>query len=101
MKLMSENAQRGQQSLQQLYASMESNLALAKHAEEWEWKEADILGDGVDDTVQYREVGEFVGGVYPTLKKPAIEVVEAPGDLCGNTKKLADGSPCPGCRACC
>jgi hypothetical protein len=40
MKLVSENAQRGQQSLQQLYASMESNLALAKHAEEWEWKEA-------------------------------------------------------------
>ena len=32
MKLASENAQRGQQSLQQLYASMESNLALAKHA---------------------------------------------------------------------
>ena len=42
-------------------------------------------------------VGEFT---YATLKRPAIEVVEAPGDLCGNTKKLADGSPCPGCRAC-
>ena len=40
MKLISENAQRGQQSLQQLYASVESNLALAKHAEEWEWTEA-------------------------------------------------------------
>jgi hypothetical protein len=39
MKVISENAQRGQQSLQQLYASMESNLALAKHAEEWTWKE--------------------------------------------------------------
>src|SRR5271163_205458 len=35
MQLVSDNAQRGQQSLQQLYASMESNLALAKHAEEW------------------------------------------------------------------
>jgi len=40
MKLIGQNAQQGQQSLQQLYASMESNLALAKHAEEWEWKEA-------------------------------------------------------------
>lgn len=30
-----------------------------------------------------------------------IEVVEAPGDRCGNTKRLPDGSPCPGCRACC
>jgi hypothetical protein len=39
MKIISQNAQQGQQSLQQLYASMESNLALAKHAEEWEWKE--------------------------------------------------------------
>jgi hypothetical protein len=38
MKLIGENAQQGQQSLQQLYASMESNLALAKHAEEWEWR---------------------------------------------------------------
>ena len=39
MKLIGENAQQGQRSLEQLYASMESNLALAKHAEEWEWKE--------------------------------------------------------------
>ena len=41
MKLIGENAQQGQRSLEQLYASMESNLALAKHAEEWEWKEAE------------------------------------------------------------
>jgi hypothetical protein len=40
MKLIGENAQQGQRSLGQLYASMESNLALAKHAEQWEWKEA-------------------------------------------------------------
>ena len=40
MKLIGEKAQQGQRSLEQLYASMESNLALAKHAEEWEWKEA-------------------------------------------------------------
>jgi phosphoenolpyruvate carboxylase len=38
MKVISENAQ-GQRSLQQLYASVESNLELAKHADEWEWKE--------------------------------------------------------------
>ena len=42
MKLIGENAQQGQRSLEQLYASMESNLALAKHAEEWEWKEASL-----------------------------------------------------------
>jgi hypothetical protein len=40
MNLIRENIRQGQQSLQQLYASMESNLALGKHAEEWEWKEA-------------------------------------------------------------
>jgi hypothetical protein len=34
MKLIGQNAQQGQRSLQQLYASMGSNLALAKHAEE-------------------------------------------------------------------
>jgi hypothetical protein len=40
MKLISENSQQAQRSLQQLYTSVESNLELAKHAEEWEWKEA-------------------------------------------------------------
>jgi len=30
---------------------------------------------------------------------PAI--VEAPGDLCGNSRRLPNGDPCPGCRACC
>lgn len=29
-----------------------------------------------------------------------IEIVEAPGDRCGNTKRLANGDKCPGCRAC-
>lgn len=29
-----------------------------------------------------------------------IEVVEAPGDLCGNTGVMSNGQPCPGCRAC-
>jgi hypothetical protein len=28
--------------------------------------------------------------------RPAIQVVEAPGDLCGGS-----GVDCPGCRACC
>jgi uncharacterized coiled-coil DUF342 family protein len=36
----SENRKLGQQSLQGLYQSIESNLELAKHAEGWEWKEA-------------------------------------------------------------
>ena len=39
MKVIEQNAEQGRQSLQQLYTSVESNLALAKHAEEWEWKE--------------------------------------------------------------
>lgn len=30
----------------------------------------------------------------------SLQIVEAPGDRCGNTQKLPDGSPCPGCRAC-
>lgn len=29
-----------------------------------------------------------------------LVIVPAPGDRCGNTKALEDGSPCPGCRAC-
>jgi hypothetical protein len=41
MKLISQNAQQGQRSLEQLCASMESNLALAKHAEAWEWREVE------------------------------------------------------------
>ncbi len=40
IQLISENLKRGQQSLQGLYQSIESNLELAKHAETWEWKEA-------------------------------------------------------------
>jgi hypothetical protein len=39
MKLISENAQQAQRSLQQLYTSVESNLELAKHTEDWEWVE--------------------------------------------------------------
>jgi hypothetical protein len=30
----------GQQAMQNLYQSVESNLALAAHAETWGWKEA-------------------------------------------------------------
>lgn len=33
-------------------------------------------------------------------ERQTFEVVEAPGDRCGNTRKLADGTACPGCRAC-
>ncbi len=41
MQLISENLTRGQQSLQVLYQSIESNLELAKHAEGWSWKEVE------------------------------------------------------------
>jgi hypothetical protein len=35
--LIGQNLNRGQQSLQGLYQSIESNLELAKHAEGWIW----------------------------------------------------------------
>lgn len=74
------NMRQGQEAMTQLQASAENNLALARFADDWELKEVEVK---------------------PSRKeKLEIEVVEAPGDLCGNTKKLADGSPCPGCRAC-
>jgi len=33
------------------------------------------------------------------LGKPQ-KIIPAPVDRCGNTRKLQDGSQCPGCRAC-
>lgn len=39
MQLLITNAQEGQRAMQQLFQSVESSLALAKHAETWEWKE--------------------------------------------------------------
>jgi hypothetical protein len=41
MGLIAQNAQKGQQAMQQLLQGVESALALAKHAEEWEWKEVE------------------------------------------------------------
>jgi hypothetical protein len=39
MQTMAANANGDQKAMQQPYASLESSLALAKHAEEWTWKE--------------------------------------------------------------
>jgi hypothetical protein len=39
MKLLKENLVGGQSAMQNLLQNMESNLALAKHAEGWGWKE--------------------------------------------------------------
>jgi uncharacterized protein (DUF3084 family) len=41
MQMMAKNAAQVQQAMTQLLGSVESNLALAKHAEAWTWKEAD------------------------------------------------------------
>jgi len=41
------------------------------------------------------------GGRVRRRRNVKVEIVPAPGDLCGNTKILPDGGPCPGCRACC
>ncbi len=38
---LAENMNQAQQALRNLYASVETNLALAKHAEGWGWTEAD------------------------------------------------------------
>jgi flagellar capping protein FliD len=39
MQLLGKNMQDGQQALTGFHQSIEANLALAKHAETWEWKE--------------------------------------------------------------
>lgn len=39
VQAVAKNAQEGSQGLQQLLQSVEATLALAKHAETWEWKE--------------------------------------------------------------
>jgi predicted nucleic acid-binding Zn-ribbon protein len=41
MEAIGRNMQQGQQVLANLHQSIDSNLALAKHAEGWEWKEAE------------------------------------------------------------
>ena len=43
------------------------------------------------------EEGEHDGA--PVIRN-GIVIVSCPGDACSNTKKLPDGSRCPGCRAC-
>jgi len=43
MQALANNATEGQKAMQNLYASVETNLALAKHAEEWSWKEVKSL----------------------------------------------------------
>ncbi len=37
-----ENAQQGQTALTRLYQSIETNLALAQHAEMWSWKQVNV-----------------------------------------------------------
>lgn len=41
MQVIAANAQQGHKAVQQLYQSIETSLALAKHAETWEWKEVE------------------------------------------------------------
>jgi hypothetical protein len=43
---LAENIRQGQQAVQNLLRSVENNLALAKYAEAWEWKEADAADSG-------------------------------------------------------
>jgi|GEM_PF-6837850 len=87
MAFIGQNAQQGQKTLAQLHQSAESALSLAAHAETWEWEEVEAKMPNPEDD-------------GPNAEGNKIVVVETPGDLCGNTKKLSDGSTCPGCRAC-
>ena len=41
IQALSQNMTQGQRAMHQLYAEAENNLALAKHAEGWSWKEAE------------------------------------------------------------
>jgi multidrug resistance efflux pump len=43
MELLAKNMQQGQQAMAQLIQSTEASLALAKHAEGWEWKEVETI----------------------------------------------------------
>jgi hypothetical protein len=113
MAVVAKSSQQGRQAMQQLLQSVESALELAKHAETWEWKETEATPEVVNDegnpVESHTQDCEFecaaphrhLDARRAKPKGNKIEVVEAPGDLCGNTKKLPDGSKCPGCRACC
>src|ERR1700736_6113271 len=59
MKLtpISKSAQQGQQAMTQLLQSVESSLALAAHAEKWEWKEVESKQDEVNPYSQERPTG--------------------------------------------
>jgi hypothetical protein len=44
MEAVAKSAQQGQQVMSNLLQSVKSNLALAAHAEKWEWKEVEAKG---------------------------------------------------------
>jgi len=48
----------------------------------------------------HHDGGHDMKPVHDPIDRPAIVIVPAPGDRCGNTGRLPDGTPCPGCRAC-
>ena len=47
MQFVIKNHEEGQRAMRNLYQSIESNLALAKHAEKWEWNEVQKATDSV------------------------------------------------------
>jgi paraquat-inducible protein B len=74
MEAQGNDMQQGQAALQNLYQNIETNLALAKHSETWEWKEVgselNDLSQIVDNHVKDAEVGDIVGPtIYRSLKK--------------------------------
>ena len=48
METIAANAKEGQKAMQQLYASVESSLALATHAEGWSWKNSEPANSGAN-----------------------------------------------------
>ena len=63
------------------------------------------VGDAMPEVVSLIDNRKFLEALAALRsqhlsERQTFEVVEAPGDRCGNTRKLADGTACPGCRAC-
>jgi hypothetical protein len=49
MDAIGRSATEGQKAMQNLYASVESSMALATHAEGWSWKQKQTILSGTDE----------------------------------------------------
>jgi len=63
-KRLGNHMQLGQKALMELQQSVETNLSLAKHAEGWEWKEAQAS----EETITDMNISDMSKGEMPSLK---------------------------------